>query len=165
MGGLGIDIKLIVAQIINFAVFFIIFAKFIAKPFATFLNIERSKEEEKEKILEDLRKKEEEVVVREVKLKAKAKQEYDLVIKNAKKDALIVRENLLADARKEAEDIKTRARKQTEEEKDVMHKEVKTKIADLSILIVNRALSQFLTADMQKTITDNILKNLPKDVN
>lgn len=164
MESLGIDIKLLIAQIINFALFFYIFKRFIAKPFSNFLNIEQKKEEEKEKILQELKRKEEEMIKEQEKAREKIGREIDLAIKNAKVDALQVREDLITDAKEEAEEILTRAAKQTAEEKEAMHKEIKKKIADLSVLIVNRALSQFLTPDVQKTIIRHILRNLPKDI-
>ena len=46
MENLGINVKLIIAQIINFALFFLIYKKFIAKPFVNFINGEKKKEEE-----------------------------------------------------------------------------------------------------------------------
>ena len=45
MENLGIDIKLLIAQLINFGIFFFIIAKFVAKPFTKFLNEERNKDE------------------------------------------------------------------------------------------------------------------------
>ena len=47
MENLGIDLKLMIAQSINFLLFFFIVKKFIAKPFTNFLEEEKNKEKEK----------------------------------------------------------------------------------------------------------------------
>jgi F0F1-type ATP synthase membrane subunit b/b' len=37
MDKFGLDIKLLIAQVTNFAIFFFVFKKFMAKPFAQFV--------------------------------------------------------------------------------------------------------------------------------
>ena len=59
MENLGIDGKLLLAQIINFVLFFILVKQFVVKPFTNFLNQERKNEEDKDKLLEKLKKSEE----------------------------------------------------------------------------------------------------------
>jgi len=58
MESLGVDVKLLIAQIVNFLLFFLIFKKFIAKPFSQFLVTEKQKEQERERILLELKQKE-----------------------------------------------------------------------------------------------------------
>lgn len=162
MESLGIDIKLLIAQIINFVLFFLIFKRFVSTPFSNFLNIEKRKEEEKEKILQEVKRKEEDIIAQELKAKERMKKEYEAAVKSAKLDAQKVREDLLGEAKGESETIVERGRRQIGEEKETMHKEVKAKIADLSIFIVNKVLSQYLNEQMKKNITREILKNLPR---
>lgn len=164
MESLGIDFKLLLAQIINFALFFYIFKRFIAKPFSNFLNLEVDKEKEKEKILEDLRKKEEELIDREKKAKEKIKEEFDSSIKNAKKEAQLVRDDIIAAAKKEADLIILKGKKQVEDEHVTMQKEVKKNVVDLSVFLVEKGLSNFLTPDVQKKLTQHILKNFSKEM-
>ena len=42
MENLGIDIKLLIAQMINFGLFFFIIKKFVTKPFLNFVEDEKS---------------------------------------------------------------------------------------------------------------------------
>ena len=46
MENLGIDVKLLIAQVVNFALFLFIFHRFISKPFLRFLDSEKKKDEE-----------------------------------------------------------------------------------------------------------------------
>lgn len=165
MESLGIDIKLLLAQIINFILFFFIFKKFIAKPFSNFLNLEINKEKEKEKILEDLRTKEENLILKEKKAQEKIKEQFDTAIKNAKKEALIVKDDIIVTSKKEADLIILKGKKQVEDERITMQKEVKRNIVDLSVFLVQKALNNFLTPDLQKKLTQHILKNFSKELN
>lgn len=165
MESLGIDIKLLLAQIINFVLFFFIFKKFIAKPFSKFLNLEVDKEKEKEKILIDLRKKEEDLINKEKKAQEKMKEEFDVAIKNAKKEALLVKDDIISTSKKEADSIILKGKKQVEDERLTMQKEVKKNVVDLSVFLVQKALNNFLTPDLQRKLTQHILKNFSKEIN
>ncbi len=163
MENLGIDGKLLLAQLINFILFFIIYKKYIAKPFMAFLKKEKSKEEEKEKNLSNIKRIESELESKEAEMRKAAKKEADVLIAKAKEDAERVREGIIESANKEAGAIVEKGKKQVEEERTLLYKEVKTKAADLSILMVQKALGDYLTADAQKKVTEHILTNLSKD--
>ncbi len=164
MESLGIDVKLLIAQAINFALFFYIFKRFVSKPFSKFLHIEVEKEKEKEKILNDLKKKEEDFAKQQEKMKVKLKSEVDEALKSAKSEAAQLRDELTSEAKKEADAIIIRGRRQIEEERAKMLKDTKNQVGQLSLVVVNKALVNFLTPEMQKKVTQQIIKNLPKDL-
>jgi len=62
MENLGIDPKLIFSQILNFAVFFFIFFRFIAKPFNAYLSKQKELEKEREELAASTKKQQEELV-------------------------------------------------------------------------------------------------------
>lgn len=160
MENLGIDYKLLLAQVLNFALFFYIYKRFIAQPFLKFMKKEKKKNEERETLLESLKKQRDDLLKEESFLKAKIRREAAEVIKQAKEEGEKVRQEIIAQARKEAEEVRRTAQKQIKEEKIVMEKEVQKKIALLGVAIVRKALNQYLTEEMKKQITRNILKNL-----
>ena len=162
MENLGIDPKLIIAQVINFALFFFLFKKFMAKPFAKFLVDEKNKDLEKEKSLLKIKKMEEEAGKKEQVAKEKIKKEEALVLAEAKKQAMKVKEDILAQATEEAEEIKKKAKKQTEIEKEELFAQVKDKVTKLSFVIINEALKDALPTETKKKITEQILKNSAK---
>jgi len=165
MESLGIDIKLLIAQAINFALFFFIFKKFIAKPFSNFFTEEVKKEKEKEKILVDLKDKEELMIVNQNKTKLQMKKELDEAIKKSKQEASLYKTKLVAEAGEEAEEIIVKAKKQIETEKKQAEKEIKNKVAQLSNMLISQSFDKYLSASAQKEITKNILNNLPKNIN
>ncbi|MBI4008739.1 ATP synthase F0 subunit B [Candidatus Roizmanbacteria bacterium] len=164
MENLGIDAKLLIAQLINFVLFFYIFKRFIAKPFSRFLNQEKQNEKEKEALLDKLKKGEEELMLSEKKMRDKVKNERNQILENAKEDALVVREGIIAEAKKEVETMQVKAKKETLEERNKLYQEVKNKVADLSMLVLEKALKDFLDEESKKKITTYILKNLSNTV-
>lgn len=163
MESLGIDPKLLIAQAVNFAIFFILFSRFIAKPFMQFLHKERKLEEERQDLSNTLKKKEEEYVTKEKKMRQEMKKELDSVLQQARIDAEQIKKEMIQQAQSEADIIIDRARKQIEEEKASLYKDVKNQSADLSILLINKALKNYLNEETQKKLTQYILSNATKE--
>lgn len=164
MENLGIDAKLLIAQLINFGLFFFIFKKFVAEPFLKFVNLEKIKDQERQKNLEEIGKKEEDLTLQLKKAKDQAKTELLKAIEEARDQAQKVKKDLVDQAEKEAGEIMEKTKKQISEERQEMNKEVKERVADLSMFIVQKSLKEFFTEDMQKSITQHILKSLSKGI-
>lgn len=159
MENLGIDGKLLLAQMINFVLFFILVKKFVVKPFTSFLNLERKNEEEKTKLLEKLKKSEEAGMEAEKKMKEKMKKEFDVLFVEAKKEAQTMKAELIKQAELEAEEIKNKNKKLLEEEKNNLYREVKDKIIKTSLMIVENTLKDSLDESSRKKVTGAIIKN------
>ncbi len=162
MEKLGIDPKLLLAQIINFAIFYVIVRKFIAKPFSKFLDDERSNDLEKQKLLEEAQKGEERLLKKEAEMDAKLKKEMAKVIAEAKANADESRKEMIAEAKLEASKIKDNAKAEIQAEKQKLYGEIKDKVSDLSLFMVNKALEESLDSDMKKKVSQKLLNNLVK---
>src|SRR3989338_6437461 len=165
MENLGIDGKLLLAQMINFILFFLLVKKFVVKPFTAFLNQERTNEEEKNKMLEKLKKSEEAGIEAEKKMKEKMKKEFDVLFDQAKKEAQSIRADLIKQAEIDALEIKDKNKKLLEEEKNLLYREVKDKIIKTSLMIVESALKESLDEVSRKKVTGAIIKNYEGKVN
>ena len=164
MENLGIDIKLLLAQAINFVLFFIIIKKFVSKPFMSFLQEEKNKEKEKQRLLESAQKQEEAFLLKEKTLTKRMKEEMNKVLQDAKLEASKIKADLIIEAKEEAATIKNNAKKEMEAEKESLYSEVKKKVSDLSLFIVNKALDEVLDEDLKKKVTQKILNSLPNKV-
>jgi F-type H+-transporting ATPase subunit b len=164
MENLGIDTKLIIAQLVNFGIFFFVFQKFISKPFLSYLEKKRKEEEVRENFASRLEKREEELAEEDKKLARERKKLLDLAITESKEEAEKVRLQIIADAKKEAERVVAQGKAQLSSERDELYKEVRNQIASISMLVVGKALREYLTDDAQKKITQNIIKHIPSDV-
>ena len=165
MENLGIEGKLLLAQIINFVLFFILVKQFIVKPFTAFLNQERKNEEEKNRMLEKLKKSDEAGMEAEKKMKEKMKKEFDTLFIQAKKEAQDMRADLMKQAEADALEIKAKNSKLMEEEKNLLYREVKDKIIKTSLMIVESTLKESLDESARKKITGTIIKNYEGKVN
>ena len=159
MENLGIDGKLLLAQMINFVLFFILVKQFMVKPFTGFLNQERKNEEEKNRMLEKLKKSEEAGIEAERKMKEKMKKEFDVLFVEAKKEAATMRADLIKQAEVDALEIKDKNKKLLEEEKNLLYREVKDKIIKTSSMIVESTLKESLDESSRKKVTGEIIKN------
>lgn len=165
MENLGIDVKLLIAQIINFILFFLIIKKFIAKPFLGFLSQEKKKDQEKEELIKKMAKQEEDYKNKEKELQSRIKKEISLVLTQAKQDAQKIKIEMLDAAKIEAEAVKASAHREMEKEKEALYHQVKSKVSELSLMIVNKALTDSLDEDSRRKVSSEILNNLEKKVN
>jgi F-type H+-transporting ATPase subunit b len=159
MENLGIDGKLLLAQIINFVLFFILVKQFMVKPFTSFMNQERKNEEEKNRMLEKLKKSEEAGIEAEAKMKEKMKKEFDVLFIQAKKEAQNMRADLIKQAESDALEIKEKNSRLLAEEKNLLYREVKDKIIKTSLAIVESTLKDSLDEVSRKKVTSSIIKN------
>lgn len=162
MEKLGIDGKLLLAQIVNFGLVFIIFKKFIAKPFGKFLNQEKNREKEKEAILAEIEKKQEEVNKKNKEIIEEARGQASKIVKDAKSQALTTREEMIKKAGDEVSELQTKAKKQLEEERERLYEETKSHVVEVSGKIAKETLRDFIDEKRQKEILQKILANFNK---
>ena len=164
MENLGIDGKLLLAQMVNFVLFFILVKRFVVKPFTAFLNQERKNEEEKNKLMDKLKKSEEAGIEAEKKTKEKMKKEFEVLFVQSKKEAQILRADLIKQAEADAQEIRDKSKKLLEEEKNALYREVKDKIVKTSLMVVEKALKESLDESSRKQVTNFIVKNYQGNV-
>lgn len=164
MENLGIDIKLLIAQLINFGLFFYVFKRFVAKPFMNFIDQEKQNQEEQEKLFTKAKTMEEKLLEKEKQMKEALNKESEKLYVEARITAEKIKKEMLAEAQREADDIKTKTKKQLQEERDELTKLAKEKITEMSFFIINSALKDMLSADVRKKITEAIIKNSPRNI-
>src|SRR3990167_10047164 len=98
MENLGIDIKLLIAQVINFGLFFILFKKFIAKPFLNLIKEEEDNEQKKEQLKEKLQKQDEEIESKRNSFKEEIDKKEEEIVASAKERGKAVEKKIIEDA-------------------------------------------------------------------
>ncbi|PIV08694.1 hypothetical protein COZ40_00070 [Candidatus Roizmanbacteria bacterium CG_4_10_14_3_um_filter_39_13] len=162
MENLGIDIKLLVAQLINFGLFFFIYKKFIAGPFVAVMQGEKKKDAERKKMLEEVAKQKETLLLAEKTAKDEIHKKTEESLKAVGHAAELEKASLIKKAHEESAEIVKKASKQIEEERHQMEKQYKETLAKVSVMTVEHALKDFLTEDMQKQVSAKVLSNLEK---
>ncbi len=160
MENLGIDVKILISQLINFGIFFLIFKKFVATPFIAIMQDEKKKKEEGETMAKEVESKRSALAKEEETAREDVKQKTLISLSAAKESAEKERLLLLKKAQTEAEEIVKKGRQKMEEERLAMEKEYKQKMAKESVETVENALKDFLSDDMQKKVNEHILTQL-----
>lgn len=163
MENLGIDFKLLVAQVVNFVLFFILFKKFIAKPFLNLIKEEEANEQKKEQLKQELQKQDEKIEIKRNSFNEEIVKKEEEIVNSAKERGKAVEKRIIEEAEAQAVKIKHGALIEIASEKQNLYKQVKQKVTELSLIIVDKALKQALNEDTKKKITSAIIKNLPKD--
>lgn len=153
---LGIDWKLLIAQIINFFILLFVLYKFAYKPVLHMLD-KRAKTIEKG--ISDAKASEEKLAaierLRDEKL-AQAQKEIGSMLEKARLDAEAVKKELIDAANKQVEDLMRRTRLQIEEEKRKMIADVKREVAQFIIAATGKILEKEFNADDQKRLTEAV---------
>ena len=157
---LGIDWKLIIAQIINFAILLFILYKFVYHPVLAMLD-KRSRMIAKG--LEDAKKSEELLKNIEEERIAKlneAERKVGALLNQAKVDAETMKKSIVEEANRQSEDMLKRAQFQIAEEKEKIVEEAKREVVDYAIIVAGKVLEKEFDSTHQKKLTDAVLKEM-----
>ncbi|MBI5754153.1 F0F1 ATP synthase subunit B [Candidatus Peregrinibacteria bacterium] len=149
---LGIDAKLILAQIVNFLILFFVLKKLVYKPILSLLEKRRTMVE---KSVHDSQKIEERLTALEEEKKkvlSDASNNAMAVIEKAKKEAEEERQKALATAKKEISGLAERYRAQLKSEKDQMFDELKAEVANLVVASCEKVLRKEFDKEDQKRL-------------
>lgn len=157
---LGIDLKLLLAQIVNFFILFFILSKLIYKPLLAV--IKKRKEmiavsvENSKKIEERLSSLEEE----KAKILAEANNQAVSIMYEAKQSAFAEQTALIEKTKSEMEEAMKKHKIQLALEKEKIVSDVKREMGDLIILLTQKLISKNYSPEDQKNLKDSIMGEL-----
>jgi len=155
-----IDWKLLIAQVVNFAIVAGVLWYFAAKPI---MKIMQDRTDKIEKSLKDAVQIGENLKNTEETKKAeiiKAKQEAQAILEAANKTASKNKEELLTLAKTEVEKVKIRAKEEIQEAKKQTLKEIKSETAGLVVNALEKIISHDLSAADKQKMLDKTIKEL-----
>ncbi|MDA2935792.1 F0F1 ATP synthase subunit B [Patescibacteria group bacterium AH-259-L05] len=157
---LGVEWKLLIAQIINFVILLFVLKKFLYAPLVKFMNMRKEKivsglekAEQAEQAFEKLQEQKEQEL-------AKIHKQAQSIIAKAKETGDQKQQEIIAATEKRAQKIIDDAKSQIQAEKEVMIKQVRSDIADLIAGATSKILEQEMTEQKQKDLTQKTLKVL-----
>lgn len=160
MEALGLDIKLLVAQLINFILFVIIFSKFMYKPFMAYVRQQHEEEGQREMLLKELESKDLKAVEAHKKILADAHSQASEITKEAESLAMAKRQEILDAAASEVKIMKEKAAQDIESERQSLYDDVRTKIIKTSETMTSVVLKDFFSEKNQKNVMDEVLTKL-----
>ena len=141
---LGIDWKLLIAQLVNFLIVFFVLKKFAYKPILAMLDKRTAKIEKGLEDAQEANKRLEEIMEKEKEVMAQAKKEAQKIIKASEEQAKANAISIVLEARNQNEKLALSAKKQIEQEKERMILEIKKEISDLVIGATEKIIEQKL---------------------
>jgi len=157
-----LDLKLLIAQFVNFVIVALVLWHFALKPLMKIMNERTNKIE---KSLKDAKAIEEKLArIEREKISAinQAKKEAMIIMEKANDSAEEKRQKMLALAKEEVEKIVGEGKKQMAQEKDKMVARAKTEIIDLVILVTKKILGKKIDAKISKELVSEGLAQLNK---
>ncbi|MFZ2025085.1 MAG: ATP synthase F0 subunit B [Microgenomates group bacterium] len=160
MDKLGIEPKLIVAQLVNFGIIMFVLTKLLYKPILSMLEKRKKKIEEGLALTEKMKLEEEKMEVKKSKMIAETRKEGVVMIEEAKVQAKSEAKIIIEAAHKEADEIIMKGKDQATAEREAMKKDVQNEAVVLATGMAKRLLSSVMTAEMQHTVLAKHIKQL-----
>jgi F-type H+-transporting ATPase subunit b len=155
---LGIEWKVILAQIVNFAILLFILKKFAYGPVVRILNERRRKIEEAIERSKSVDEKMAEIEALKEKVLDRARRESEKIIGKAEQTAKKVQEEILASAHHKSEKFMEETRKKIEAEREKIFQEVKKEIAEVVTLAVEKSVGDLVDRETQEKLVAEALK-------
>ncbi len=158
LNNLGINVKLLIAQIVNFLILLFILYKFAYKPVFKVLDNRTKKIEKGLKDAEEAKNKLVEISEKEKKIVTEAKKEAQIIIKKAEETAIQSAKDIEISAKNQSDKILEEAKVQIEQEKNKAVKEIKSKIAELVIRATEKIIDEKIDQNKDKELIEKAIK-------
>jgi F-type H+-transporting ATPase subunit b len=157
---LGVDGKLLAAQIVNFIILVLILRHFVYKPLMAMLEKRRTDIADSLKKVEEIEQRSQAMQAEHEKQMAKSKEEALAIIDKAKQAAETMRAEMLDVTKAENEKLLVRAQEDIAREKDKMLGEAKQDIGKLVIAASEKILQKELDEKTQERFIDEALNGI-----
>lgn len=158
LSNLGINGKLLIAQVINFLVLLFVLHRFAYKPVLKMLESRTKKIEKGLQDAEDAHKKLAEISEKEKEILKKASVAAQAVVAKAEEIAKKNKEEIMAEAKSQSDKILKDAEKKIEEEKNKMMAEVKGEIAGLVVAATEKLIAEKVNGAKDKELIEKFIK-------
>ncbi|OGG39055.1 ATP synthase F0 subunit B [Candidatus Jorgensenbacteria bacterium GWA1_49_17] len=155
---LGIEWKVLLAQIVNFAVLLFILKKFAYKPILKVLNDRQKRIEEAINRSKSVDKRMAEIETLKEKVLDEARRESEAIIKKAEEAALRVKESVLKEAHSVSEKLLVDTGKKIQAEREKIFREAKSEIADLVYAAVEKSIGDLAGENLKTKMVEDAMK-------
>ncbi len=156
--GFGLNLPLLVTQLVTFVVLLLILRVVAYKPIMKMLDERSRRIKESVEQAEAIQKESAETEAELKKRLEESGREGQERISRAIKAGEEVKERAQADARTEAEALLTRARQEIQQERDEAISEVRRSFADLTVLAAGKVIEKSIDKEQHKKLIDEVLE-------
>lgn len=154
---LGIDWKLLLAQVVNFLILLFLLKKFLYRPIIELLTKRRKAIEESQANVERIARELSGIEAQKTAEIEKARKEADAIMQEAKKHATARQAEMLKEAEARIEKLLAEAKKRTEEERLKMMDEIRDEVSDLVFLATEKVLRERLPKEAHERFVQEAL--------
>ena len=153
-----VDLKLLIAQAVNFAIVFVALYYLAFKPLAKTMQNRSQKIADGLKNAEVIAQKLEQSKAEQKTIIKQAKQEANQLLQQAQNEANERKDQMIAKAKEEIGQIITTEKAKIQQEKAVILKELKAEVADLVVLTTAQLLKEKIDPKKDKDIINQLIK-------
>ncbi len=158
MDKIGIDFKLISAQIVNFLILFLLLRWLIYTPIMKMLEERKKKIDDSIKLAEKTKKDQEEIAGKIQTELAKARKEAQEILESGKTEAEKAKEEIKATAEKEAKYMISKAEDRIKSQKEEMIQDIKKETVTLVIATAEKIIGKKISSDEEKKLIRDALE-------
>ncbi|MDP3245093.1 MAG: F0F1 ATP synthase subunit B [bacterium] len=155
---LGIDWRLLIAQLINFLILLFVLYKFLYKPVLKMLQDRTTRIENSLADAQRIEKEIKQIEEDRLNKMAEARKESQRIIEEAKGQAEKVKHELLANAQKESLEIVEAGKQQLKNQQETLMKEARKSIAALVVEAARQVLGDVVDEKIDKAINEATIK-------
>ncbi|MDP1620248.1 MAG: F0F1 ATP synthase subunit B [Candidatus Moranbacteria bacterium] len=158
LDNLGIDGRLLLAQLINFVILLAVLYKFAYGPVLKILEERTKKIENGLKDAEESHKKLAEISEKEAAVLVEARKNAQQIIKKSEEAAVKNAEEIIVLAKDQSIKMLEQAKKQIEQEKEKILAEVKTEVAELIMVATGKIIDEKLDSEKDRDLINRSIK-------
>ncbi len=163
MEALGIDLKLIAFQMVNFLILMFILKKFLYKPILDMLEKRRKLAQETVSLKEDLERKMEDVGKEKEAVLMEAKKESDSVIESAKEQAEKLAAQIEKEASEKAMNIVQKGEETLRAKEQELRASLKNEVAKIAVETSEQVLAKSLDEDIKRDIAEESIRRFAQN--
>ncbi|MBQ3833971.1 MAG: F0F1 ATP synthase subunit B [Elusimicrobia bacterium] len=156
----GLETKLFIAQIVNFAILLYILKKFLYKPIAQTLKERQAKIKQGLQDAENAKQALKTADIQKIEILRNARKDADKMIEITKQSVQSIRQQVMDDSKKQAKEIIESAKKNAEAEYEAASKKIGVMSVDLSKSIVSKILSELFTEEDKNAVLVRAVEKL-----
>lgn len=159
---LGIDWKLLIAQIINFLILLFVLYRFAYKPILSLMHKREKKIEDSLKNADKIQKELVDLEEKKAKEIQEARIKSQAIIDQASKSGDKLKEELKAEAKKESEEIVKKAKEEIEIAKNKMVSDAKKEVAEMVVSVSEKIIKKNLDDKANQALIEDTIKEIKK---
>lgn len=160
---LGLNVKVLIAQFVNFAILLFILWKFAYQPMMKFLDDRKEKIENGIKNFEEAEARIKEIDVKEKEVLQRAQKQAQALIEKTNDMIEQRKKDMMVKAKEEINAIVQKTKDDLEIEKKITLKHVKEEAAVLVIAVTEKILGNKVDANINKDLVDQAIKDFSKN--